>query len=78
MIRIKLEPKTKTKKKGEMGLWNDYQIGAGFGLLFLDNIGHSNDGGSTVEISLIGFGERIEAAQLVSGSEERVGSDRVE
>ena len=60
-----------------MGLWNDYQIGAGFGLLFLDDIGYSNDGGSTVEISLIGFGERIEA-QLVSGSEERVCSERTE
>lgn len=60
-----------------MGLWNDYQIGAGFGLLFLDNIGYSNDGGSTVDINLIGFGERIEA-QLVSGSEKRVGSERVE
>jgi hypothetical protein len=52
-------------------VWISYQIGAGFGLLFLD-VGYSNNSESTVEISVIGLGDRIEA-KLVGGSEESGG-----
>jgi hypothetical protein len=56
---------------------NSHQIGAGFGLLLLDYLGHGGHSRSTVEISLMGLGKRSEA-KLVCGSEKRGGLERVE
>jgi hypothetical protein len=56
---------------------NSHQIGAGFGFLLLDDVGYGDHSGSTVEVSLMGLGERGEP-KLVRGSEKRGGIERVE
>ena len=63
---VKDSHQIKAKKKG--WVWISYQFGAGFGFFSLS----TSDTSMTVEISVIGLGETIEA-KLVCGSEERGG-----